>query len=92
MADLGKYLGEPLLHSRQKNSTYEYLIDKIRKRLSSWKAGHLSFAGRHPPPSPQDKLVVVGMEALNMEVTDAVVVVAIVVNVVVVTCNASVAV
>ncbi|PNX99881.1 ribonuclease H, partial [Trifolium pratense] len=45
-ADFGKYLGVPILHSRQKVSTYEFLVEKVLKRLSSWKAKNLSFAGR----------------------------------------------
>ncbi|WJX67493.1 hypothetical protein P8452_51955 [Trifolium repens] len=44
--DFGKYLGVPIIHARKKNSLYEYIIDKVRKRLSSWKAKNLTFAGR----------------------------------------------
>jgi hypothetical protein len=45
-SDFGKYLGVPIIHARKKNSLYEYIIDKVRKRLSSWKAKNLTFAGR----------------------------------------------
>lgn len=41
--DLGKYLGVPILHSRQTKATYEYLVEKVQKRMSSWKAQQLSF-------------------------------------------------
>lgn len=43
---LGCYLGVPLLHSQQREDTYAYLIDKVRKRLSTWKSKQLAFAGR----------------------------------------------
>lgn len=45
--DLGLYLGVPLLHSsRVTKHTYAHLLEKIKKRLSSWKASQLSLAGR----------------------------------------------
>ncbi|BBH09066.1 hypothetical protein Prudu_021464 [Prunus dulcis] len=44
--DLGKYLGMPMLHSRITKLTYGSLIDKVHKRLASWKSKFLSLAGR----------------------------------------------
>jgi hypothetical protein len=45
-SDFGKYLGVPIIHARKKNALFEYIIDKVRKRLSSWKAKNLTFPGR----------------------------------------------
>jgi hypothetical protein len=44
--DLGVYLGAPMLHKRASKSDYEFILDKMRKKLSGWKANSLSFAGR----------------------------------------------
>lgn len=44
--NLGNYLGVPLLHDRVTKDTYGYLIDKVQRRLASWKASSLSLAGR----------------------------------------------
>ncbi|KAF7151625.1 hypothetical protein RHSIM_Rhsim02G0095600 [Rhododendron simsii] len=43
--DLGHYLGVPLLHDRASKRRYEYIIEKIKKILSGWKAN--SFMGRN---------------------------------------------
>lgn len=43
--NLGRYLGMPLLHSRVTKNTYQDIVDKVEKRLSSWNASHLSLAG-----------------------------------------------
>ncbi|MCH87824.1 ribonuclease H, partial [Trifolium medium] len=45
-SDFGKYLGVPIIHGRKKKSLYEFIIEKVRKRLSSWKAKNLTFAAR----------------------------------------------
>ncbi|XP_054801608.1 uncharacterized protein LOC129305663 [Prosopis cineraria] len=45
-ADLGKYLGVPLHHNRVTNNTYQFVVDKMKQRLSSWKATSISFVGR----------------------------------------------
>ncbi|KAH9770621.1 reverse transcriptase domain-containing protein [Citrus sinensis] len=45
-ADLGKYLGMPLLHGRITKATYQEILDKVDQRLSGWSASHLSLAGR----------------------------------------------
>lgn len=44
--DLGKYLGVPLLHARVTKKAYQYIIDKIRTKLSGWDSRKLSLAGR----------------------------------------------
>ncbi|XP_028094336.1 uncharacterized protein LOC114294405 [Camellia sinensis] len=44
--DLGRYLGVPLIHSRISRNIYNGTIEKIQKKLSSWKAKALSLAGR----------------------------------------------
>lgn len=40
------YLGLPLLTKRMKTSDYTPLLERIRDRIGSWTARHLSFAGR----------------------------------------------
>ncbi|VVA23746.1 PREDICTED: ribonuclease H At1g65750, partial [Prunus dulcis] len=44
--NLGKYLGVPIIHTRVTKDTYQEIIDKVKKRLSSWKSHTLSMAGR----------------------------------------------
>lgn len=44
--NLGKYLGLPLHHNRVNRNTYQFVVDKVRKRLSVWKLKKLAFAGR----------------------------------------------
>lgn len=44
--DLGKYLGSPLLHKRINKSLFNDILEKLRTRLSGWKARHLSLAAR----------------------------------------------
>jgi hypothetical protein len=44
--DLGMYLGAPMIHQRISKQSFAYLLDKMRKKLSGWKAKTLSFAGR----------------------------------------------
>lgn len=41
-----KYLGLPLCKSNHKGAAFSDLIDKVGTQLASWKAKHLSFAGR----------------------------------------------
>lgn len=43
---LGKYLGVPLIGRAPKRSDYQYLLDKVKAKLTSWKAKNLSLAGR----------------------------------------------
>lgn len=45
-SDLGKYLGVPLLHKTPTRATYDFILERTQKRLSSWKASTLSLAGR----------------------------------------------
>lgn len=45
-ADLGKYLGVPLLHKRAEKLTYMPLVAKVQHKLASWKGQFLSMAGR----------------------------------------------
>lgn len=44
--DLGKYLGIPILHKKVPKRFFQFILNKVNQRLSSWKAHHLSFAGR----------------------------------------------
>ena len=44
--DLGKYLGVNLHHERVVTATFQDVVDKVRKRLSTWKCNSLSMAGR----------------------------------------------
>ncbi|CAN1129038.1 Putative ribonuclease H protein At1g65750 [Linum perenne] len=44
--DLGRYLGVPVLHGRVKRSTYEFILERMDKKLAGWKANNLSLAGR----------------------------------------------
>ncbi|KAA3474645.1 reverse transcriptase [Gossypium australe] len=44
--NLGTYLGATLLHDRVTKSTFNFVVDKIRRKLNSWDARKLSFAGR----------------------------------------------
>lgn len=42
----GNYLGAPLVHGRVLKSSYNYVIQKSRKKLASWKMRSLSKAAR----------------------------------------------
>ncbi|KAH1064453.1 hypothetical protein J1N35_029440 [Gossypium stocksii] len=44
--DLGHYLGVTLLHKRVTKSTLDFLVERVRSRLSSWDAKKLSVVGR----------------------------------------------
>lgn len=44
--DLGKYLGVPIIHDRVSRRSFQFIMEKVDKRLSNWKANTLSFAGR----------------------------------------------
>ncbi|KAK7275172.1 hypothetical protein RIF29_16281 [Crotalaria pallida] len=44
--DIGKYLGIPIIHNREVISSYSFIIDKVKRKLSNWKMNSLSFAGR----------------------------------------------
>lgn len=45
-ADLGRYLGVPVGQHGSRGSTYNYVLDRAKQRMSSWKCNQLSFAGR----------------------------------------------
>lgn len=40
------YLGVPVLHGRVLNATYQYLLDKVNKKLAGWKLKTLSRVAR----------------------------------------------
>lgn len=44
--DLGFYLGVPIFHERVTNSTFRFVVDKIRSRLNGWDVKLLSMIGR----------------------------------------------
>lgn len=46
VSNLGIYLGIPLFLGRVGVSTFQFLIDKVRNKLSSWDMRKLSLAGR----------------------------------------------
>jgi hypothetical protein len=39
-------LGAPMLHQRTSRNSYTFILDKMCKKLTSWKTNNLSFAGR----------------------------------------------
>ncbi|CAL5371297.1 unnamed protein product [Camellia sinensis] len=43
---ISRYLGVPLIHSRVSKNIFNGVIEKIQRKLSSWKAKALSLAGR----------------------------------------------
>lgn len=45
--DLGTYLGMPLLSGRVGKRAYANIVDRIRNKLSAWKAKTLSHAARY---------------------------------------------
>lgn len=46
VSNLGKYLGVPLIGRAPKRADFQYLLEKIKKKLTGWKARPLSLAGR----------------------------------------------
>lgn len=47
--DFSKYLGFPVFHVRIKKADFNFLLEKISKRLASWKEKLLNRAGRISP-------------------------------------------
>lgn len=45
-ANLGRYLGMPLLHSQVSKNIYQGIVDIVERWLSGWNASHLSLVGR----------------------------------------------
>lgn len=43
---MGKYLGVPLTGRVPRKSDFNYLVEKVRAKLASWKTKQLSLAGR----------------------------------------------
>ena len=43
---LGKYLGFPLKHPSSSSQEYNFILDRVKQKLSGWKANMLSLAGR----------------------------------------------
>ena len=43
---LGTYLGTPIFTTCQTASAYQYLVDKIQKKIEGWQAKYLSMADR----------------------------------------------
>jgi hypothetical protein len=41
-----KYLGVPMHYKKLRNSDWNTLLERIEKKLSSWKGKHLSAGGR----------------------------------------------
>jgi len=46
VADLGHYLGFPLIKGRVSQNIYNNVVDKVSKRLATWKGNILNKAGR----------------------------------------------
>lgn len=44
--DIGKYLGFPMDLSSSRASSFNFIIDKVKDKLSGWKANLISWAGR----------------------------------------------
>lgn len=44
--NLGTYLGLPLTHKRPSRAQVQFVVDKVRSKLASWKTRFLSKAGR----------------------------------------------
>lgn len=44
--DLGMYLGVPLIHTKFSKRNYQYIIERLSKKLAGWKADSLNLMGR----------------------------------------------
>ena len=44
--DFGKYLGAPTINGKVTTATYQEVIERVDRKLASWKAKCLSLAGR----------------------------------------------
>ena len=45
-SSIGKYLGIPIKHQGQSNQDFNFILDRMKQKLSGWKANLLSMAGR----------------------------------------------
>lgn len=45
-SDLGLYLGAPMLHGRVTKDSHRFIVDRMERRLASWKQNSLTMAGR----------------------------------------------
>ena len=45
-SNLGKYLGFPLKHPSNRRQDFSFVLDRVKKKLASWKANLVSMAGR----------------------------------------------
>ena len=43
--NLGKCLGFPLKHARSSSQDYNFIIEKVQRKLAGWKSYLLSFTG-----------------------------------------------
>ena len=43
---MGRYLGFPLLYKGRSEDAFNFVIDKVQKKLNGWKAKFLSKAGK----------------------------------------------
>ena len=43
---IGTYLGTPIFTTRRTTNSYQFLVDKIQKRIEGWQEKYLSMAGR----------------------------------------------
>ena len=44
--NLGRYLGFPMKHHGASNQDFNFVLEKVKKKLAGWKANLLSMAGR----------------------------------------------
>ena len=44
--NLGRYLGFPMKHHEASNQDFNFVLEKVKKKLAGWKANLLSMAGR----------------------------------------------
>ena len=45
--NLGKYLGIPIKHPGSSSQDYNFVLDRVKQKLTGWKANLLSMAGRN---------------------------------------------
>ena len=45
-SSIGKYLGIPIKHQGQSNQDFNFILDRMKQKLSRWKENLLSIAGR----------------------------------------------